>query len=125
MAVRRRSTGGLRGGCTLEVMGADTVLSVRLEPWEADRLEAEAGRLGVDPSALAHAYVRAGIAGPDGTVERALVAEMAGRKSVKGSNRQALHALDRLVAATAGLPPVDGISIAKASRRALERRALS
>jgi hypothetical protein len=83
-------------------------LTVRLESTDYARLEGEAERLGLSPGTLARVYVRAGLNGGAAETER--------------RRRAGLAALDRLNALTAGLPPVDAVKVAAASRTELDRR---
>jgi hypothetical protein len=83
-------------------------LTLPLSPSEYKRLEAEACRLGLTPSALALQYLRA-----------ALPVEPAAE--VEARRRATLEALDRLAELTADLPPVDAVKIARESREELER----
>lgn len=90
-------------------MTATKALTVRLDPEDHQRLEAEAERLGLQPGTLARVYVRAGLAGT-------------GETEAERKRRTALEALARLVQITADLPPVDAVQIARASREQLEKR---
>ncbi len=97
---------------------------MHLDAWEASLLENQAEKLGVDPSVLAQAYVRAGLAGGNGNGVAALLTPAVLPRDAGAPRQRGLDALDRLAAATADLPRVDAVGIARASRRALERRAL-
>jgi hypothetical protein len=91
-------------------MNTTKAITLRLEPVDYDRLEAEAKRLGMPPATLARVYVRAAL---DGTR----------RETTTERNRCiGLEALDRLAELTADLPPVDAVQIARESREELERR---
>jgi hypothetical protein len=83
-------------------------VTLRLEPADRVRLEAEARRLGMSPGTLARVYVRAGLNG--------------GAAEAEHRRRTGLDALDRLVALTADLPLVDAVQVARESRDALEQR---
>lgn len=90
-------------------MAAMRAISVRLDPRDYDRLEAEAKRLGLPPATLVRLYVRAGLHG-DGETES------------ERRRRTGLAALDRLAALTADLPTVDAVQLVRESRRELEQR---
>ena len=84
------------------------VVTLRLDPEDYERLEAEARRLGLLPGTLARVYVRAGLQGQHDEEER--------------RRRSGLAALDRLAELTSDLPPVDAVQTARESRDELERR---
>lgn len=83
-------------------------ITVRLDPVDYARLEAEAERLGVPPATLVRMYVRGRLSGDDTEVE--------------SRRRIGLQALDRLAELTADLPAVDAVQIAHESREALDTR---
>lgn len=83
-------------------------ITVRLDPEDYARLEAEAERLGVPPATLVRMYVRGRLSADDTEVER--------------RRRIGLQALDRLAELTADLPAVEAVQIAQESREALDAR---
>ena len=85
-------------------------VTLRLDPADYDRLEAEAERLGMSPGTLARVYVRAGLSGSATEAER--------------RRRAGLVALDRLAELAADLPPVDAVRVARESREELELRSV-
>ena len=90
------------------VMNTLRAITVRLDPVDYARLEAEAERLGVPLATLVRMYVRGRLSGDDTEVER--------------RRRIGLQALDQLADLTADLPPVDAVQIAHESREALDAR---
>lgn len=90
------------------VMNTLRAITVRLDPVDYARLEAEAERLGVPPATLVRMYVRGRPSGDDTEGER--------------RRRIGPQALDQLADLTADLPPVDAAQIAHESREALEAR---
>jgi hypothetical protein len=85
-------------------------VTLRLDPTDHERLEAEAARLGMAPGTLARVYVRAGLSGSTTEAERRRLG--------------ALVALERLAELTADLRSVDGVAIAREGREDLGRRSL-
>jgi hypothetical protein len=88
-------------------------ITLRLDPADYDRLEAEAERLGVAPATLARVYVRAGLNGES--------------ESVAARNRRTgLATLRGLAALRERLPdhgpPVDVVEIMAESREERDRR---
>jgi hypothetical protein len=83
-------------------------VTLRLDPTDHERLEAEAARLGMAPGTLARVYVRAGLSGSTTEAER--------------RRRGALVALERLAELTADLPSVDAVEVARGGRDELGRR---
>ena len=92
-------------------MDIGKTVTIRLDPFEYERLEAEAQRLGLTPVALARRYVQA-----------ALPAELPA--AAEERRRRGLEALAQLAELTADLPPVDAVQIARESREELERRSI-
>lgn len=90
------------------VMNTLRAITVRLDPVDYERLEAEAERLGVPPATLVRMYVRRRLSGDDTEVER--------------RRRTGLLALNQLAELTADLPPVNAVQIAHESREALDAR---
>jgi hypothetical protein len=83
-------------------------LTIRLEPEEYDRLEAEAKRLATRPDELAVTFIRAAL-----------------RESAETDaerRRRGLEALDKLAQLTRDLPPIDAVKIVREGREELERR---
>jgi hypothetical protein len=85
-------------------------VTLRLEPADYVRLEAEAERLGMSPGTLARVYVRAGLGGGTTEAER--------------RRRVGLAALDRLAALTADLPPADAVRAVREGRDELAWRSV-
>jgi hypothetical protein len=94
-------------------MGVTKAITLRLEPADYERLEAEARRLGMTPGTLARVYVRAGLSG--------------GKTRAEQNYRPGLAALEHLAVLRAelrqaGYPSVDAVELAQESRAELERR---
>lgn len=98
-------------------MSTTKSVTVRLDPEEYERLEAEAKLFGVSPHTLARNYVRAGLTG-----NHAIAAE--------DKRRAGLEALKRLAALRsrlreAGYPSVDAVQLVREGRDELEQRSAS
>ncbi|MGI8553850.1 MAG: hypothetical protein ACR2PL_24130 [Dehalococcoidia bacterium] len=87
-----------------------TTVTVEFDTSQYARLESEAKRLGLSPSALAQQYVCAKLPNHETNVETER------RRKV---GLAALEQLDRIVA---GLPPFDAVRVARESRQELENR---
>lgn len=95
-------------------MSGTKAITLRLDPGDYQRLEAEARRLGMQPGTLARVYVRAALAG--------ITEDEAERR-----RRTGLEALERLAALReelrrAGYPSVDAVKLVREGREELERR---
>jgi hypothetical protein len=91
-----------------DVASRTRAITLRLEPQDYARREAEDRRLGFLPGNLTRVYVRSGLEGERAEVER--------RRMI------GLPASDRLAELTIDLPPLDAVRIARESRDDLERR---
>lgn len=95
-------------------MAANRALTLRLEPADYDRLEAEADRMGVSPATLARVYVRSALSGEQASPAR--------KRRERGI--AALNALAELRddLRRRGLPEVDSLQVLREARDELERR---
>lgn len=98
-------------------MSATRAITLRLDPTDYERLEAEAERLGIAPATLARVYVRAGL-------------NTDGESETDRRRRVGLDALRRLdmfrrELRDAGYPSVDAVKLVREGREELERRSFS
>ena len=90
-------------------MARTKAITLRLDPSDYDRLEAEAERIGVRAGTLARVYVRAGLEGGAET-------------DTQRRHRAGLDALTTLARLAVGLSPIDAVEVARQSREELARR---